>query len=513
MLTSKEVLEKTGISRATLNNYISSGIVPRPEVLPPQPSDGAAPRIGYFPPDIVERIEEIQRLKREGWSITRITEHFTGGGASKAAKPHDAGTGSSFPAVRSAPGDRTMPSLSFGEVVHPAYLVNERFELVWSNAAANSTAWPNYAPLPPAAIARGVLQYVLQEPNAGLEVAAESRNAVLRLHLGLARQRRASVADLCRGMAPAQAAVVERLYGEAERFEFPLVVRAPVVTGPPGDARLCYLYALNFREGILFVYVPGTAAAEEVSTLLAQPAPAAAAPARAGVPAFGPVAVLVMDLQDSGRLGSELPGEEYFELIDQIRAAAEPIFRRHGGTRGKHPAEGMVCHFFPQPDSSYLWNAIAAAHEVREAMRGVSNEWQLRKGWATGLYMNSGIDEGHEWHRTAGPGAPLDAIVLGDAMRHATQISNIGRAGSIWATRNLVGKLSDSQRQQLEYGVRRQDKEGRDVLVASIFSRVKDLVGSTGAGNEDLKAIGALAVTEIFGLVPAGRGAGPARRQ
>ena len=76
VLTSKEVLEKTGISRATLNNYISWGIVPRPEVLPPAPDDGAAPRIGYFQPGVIARIEEIQRLKREGWSISRITERF-----------------------------------------------------------------------------------------------------------------------------------------------------------------------------------------------------------------------------------------------------------------------------------------------------------------------------------------------------------------------------------------------------------------------------------------------------
>ena len=78
-MTSKELLERTGISRATLNNYISWGIVPKPEVLPPEPRDGAAPRIGYFADEVVERIEEIQRLKREGWSITRIVEHFAAG--------------------------------------------------------------------------------------------------------------------------------------------------------------------------------------------------------------------------------------------------------------------------------------------------------------------------------------------------------------------------------------------------------------------------------------------------
>src|SRR3954468_15302539 len=74
MLSSKEILERTGISRATLNNYISAGLVPRPDVLPPDPQDGGAPRIGYFPDDTIERIETIQRLKGEGWSLTRILQ-------------------------------------------------------------------------------------------------------------------------------------------------------------------------------------------------------------------------------------------------------------------------------------------------------------------------------------------------------------------------------------------------------------------------------------------------------
>jgi len=76
MLSSKDILERTGISRATLNNYISAGLVARPEVLPPGPQDGGAPRIGYFPDDTIERIETIQRLKREGWSLGRILQFF-----------------------------------------------------------------------------------------------------------------------------------------------------------------------------------------------------------------------------------------------------------------------------------------------------------------------------------------------------------------------------------------------------------------------------------------------------
>ena len=84
MLTSKEIIEKTGLSRATLNNYIASGLVPRPQVLAPGPDDGDAPRIGYFPDDTIARIEVIQRLKREGWSIGRIASHFADPQASTA---------------------------------------------------------------------------------------------------------------------------------------------------------------------------------------------------------------------------------------------------------------------------------------------------------------------------------------------------------------------------------------------------------------------------------------------
>lgn len=87
MLTSKEIIETTGISRATLNNYIASGLVQRPAVLPPAPEDGDAPRIGYFPDDTIERIQAIQRMKREGWSIARIAEHLAKGGPVQQAAP------------------------------------------------------------------------------------------------------------------------------------------------------------------------------------------------------------------------------------------------------------------------------------------------------------------------------------------------------------------------------------------------------------------------------------------
>ncbi len=78
MITSKELLERTGISRATLNNYVALGILPTPSVRKPTAPRERARRLGYFPDDAVERIETVRRLKAEGLSIDEIADRFRG---------------------------------------------------------------------------------------------------------------------------------------------------------------------------------------------------------------------------------------------------------------------------------------------------------------------------------------------------------------------------------------------------------------------------------------------------
>jgi class 3 adenylate cyclase len=367
--TSKEVLERTGISRATLNNYIGCGIVPKPDVLPPEPQDGAAPRIGYFPDSVIQRIDEIQRLKKKGWSITRISEHFLG-----TASPDLEGTD-----------------------------------------AAGSTA--------PA-------------ERAALQPAAET-------------------------------------------------VRAPAASAQSSPPPLAATSPVHLER----------------------------AGSRKRMAALTQVAVVAMDLQHSGRLWSELPAHEYFELVDEIWLTVAPIFGRHAGSHGKHPAEGLVGYFMPQGGSHYLWNALLAALEVREAMRHVSRKWQLRKGWATELHMNTGIDEGHEWSGTLKSGSQAEFIVFGDAVDHAMQISNFSHSGAVWATRNLVGKLNPEERRRLKYGVHRRNSEGHEVFVPSIFSRVEDLPEPIPVGSGILARVAQLPITEIVDVAPDADGPdGPAGR-
>lgn len=493
MLNSKELLEKTGISRATLNNYIGWGIVPKPEVLPPEPDDGAAPRIGYFPDEVVKRIADIQRLKKEGWSITRIAEHF-GAGPVAAAAGSPAKKATSPVTGRSASEGGAMPGLSISEIANPAYIVNYRFEVIWFNSAAGAGVLRNLPQWGTDAGSHNVFKHLQHSPSGG----ANSAEQVLRFHLGLAKQHGVSVSLLCRELPHEGAKMLERLYDEVKQPEPGLVSHSLVSSGGADTAQSVCVYAVQFREGILILYVPGGRAS--VADL---PPPQVEHELATGgsedklLPKLSRAAVLAADLQHPNRIWSELPPEEYFELINQIWSTVEPIFRRHHGTHGKHHRDGMVCYFFPQPDGSHVWNALVAALEMREAMRRVSKAWQLRKGWATELYMNTGIAEGPQWLGTLKTPREAGFTMLGDTLNHAVRISDFASFGAIWATKNLIGKLTPEEKQRLKFGVRRKTNDGREVFVSSIFSNVDSLTDVAAGPIEKLKGIARLPITEV----------------
>jgi len=72
MLNSKQLLAVTGISRATLNNYIALGLLPSPVVRSPGAHEGRATRLGYFENEMIERIKQVQQMKQQGLSMAAI---------------------------------------------------------------------------------------------------------------------------------------------------------------------------------------------------------------------------------------------------------------------------------------------------------------------------------------------------------------------------------------------------------------------------------------------------------
>ncbi|NML48210.1 MerR family transcriptional regulator [Ramlibacter sp. G-1-2-2] len=489
MLTSKEIIERTGISRATLNNYISSGLVPRPQVLPPGPQDGGAPRIGYFPDDTIERVQEIQRLKQEGWSITRIAQHFAAQPAAAVADERPAAPAPQpFMSAASAalPFHLPTPSvpaaavavplaviaaesplrLSLAGVRQPAYLVDDRFRLVWLNEQAREN---HVSPLAGSGAAAGaaILPYLL-----GLD------EAVLRFHVEAARDRQAAAPELVRELSPEQAGRIEALLRQGSQTEPGVVTQARIPAAAGHPARVAY--AMHFREGVLFAWQPATEAAETRSALAA------------AEPLLTPVAVLVTSLQDAAGLWVRLTAPEYFELLNEVGAELDRVFRQHRGRPGRQAGEVLACYFLPDADSSYLWNALAAAQQTRDAMRQVSRRWRARKSWDVEILLNIGIDEGEEWMGVVGAAGQREVRVLGDAADRADQLARVARVGAIVVTRSLVGKLPAPDRQRLTYGVHR--GEG-DAPLLFTFARLSEIAPASVPAR-----VAELAVAELLEL-------------
>ncbi|OGT12608.1 MAG: hypothetical protein A3J49_02470 [Gallionellales bacterium RIFCSPHIGHO2_02_FULL_57_16] len=375
--------------------------------------------------------------------------------------------------------------VTIDRIDQPAYMVNYNLEITWYNEAAR--AWlGDFDHLPEESKARHVLQH-LSRGIYGQR--ADNQSVFNKLHWEAGRAR-------LTGTAMAGTEGVDRI--DASRgpiMEFPVHLRRQ------NDTEERYsTYVSYFREGMLFVYTPELQENDGLLGILARRDEVIRDLLKSHLPVLTDVAVLVADLQDSTLICLELPPEEYFELINHMWAAMEPIFRRYYGTHGKHVGDGMVYYFFPQPDCSYLLNAIRCASELRAEIRKISQSWQLRKNWGHTLKLKIGLHEGSEWLGTFHIDSKVEFTVLGDTINHASRLSDFARGGTIWASKSMMSKLVPEDRRKLRYGIRRRDAEGVETLVEATFSPVSALIDPDRHGKK-LKDIGGLPVTEIVEVI------------
>ena len=501
MISSKELIEKTGISRATLNNYINLGLLPRPDVRFPGPEDGDARRLGYFPEDALRRIDEIQRLKDQGMSMAEIVSRYAAQGLPEAIAASDAAATGRAPTGVTADGALRV---TLGDLPTPCYMLNYNFEIVWHNESARRSVLGGFETLPSSSESRNVFAF-LNRGGACLDCGP--CEALLRFHFSVAKRRstKGGFFALCKDAPAEHLGTLERLYQAAEPLPHQAI--SQVTANAPDANGRCEphtVYATQFREGILFAYVPGEPGSDSLLALLARRDEVIRDLIRKRLPVLTHVAVLVADLQDSVKICAELPPDEYFELVNQIWSTMEPIFRRTYGTYGKHAGDGMVYYFFPQPDCNYVMNALAAAHEMRGAMRRISKDWQLRKGWSNELCLNTGLNEGQEWLGTFQTATHVEFTVLGDTINHGARLSDFARHGAIWATKNMLGKLDANERRRIKFGVRRTGDGGRQVFVGSTYVSVGSLLEPAQPRIEKLREIAALPVTEIVEVLNEG---------
>jgi class 3 adenylate cyclase len=356
--------------------------------------------------------------------------------------------------------------------------VNEAFRITWANDETRSDT------LSPLAGRAGVRNTSIFSQLLSVD-AARGGDALLRFHLQVAQARGASTGTLFRDLPPDEAARLQRLYDEPRRREAGLLMQAAIPAGNGLPARI--VYAVLFREGVLFAY-----ATQAESGSVAVPVPAQ----KQAAPMVTPVAVLVSTLEDASGLWVKLTAQEYFELLNEVWAELDRVFRKHKGRAGPQGGEVLVCYFLPQADSSHLWNALAAAHHSREAMRQVSHRWQVRKGWEVELAMNVGIDEGQEWMGVVGATGEGALRVVGDTADHAEQLSRVSRNGAILVTRSLLGKLPGELRQRLKFGVSHGTRAEAPLL--STFARLADIAAPQAVPAR----VADLAAAELIDLHP-----------
>lgn len=495
MLNSKQLIEITGISRATLNNYVALGILPNPIVMTPVDGEGRATRLGYFEDNAVECIKRVQELKKDGYSMQEI--------AAKIGNPPSSTTNKTSTSEQfSSDGEQgSLTSLSIEPTIDsfpgPAYMVNNNFELIWWNENAASSFFAADEDLPGDLEARNLLKLLFGAQPIHDD---EQLRELLKPHMAAAKKRLSQQAliKLYSAIDPDKLSVLKGLYEDVDSIGKEAMVHFPsLLPQNNGEIELYDLYICFYREGILFTYSPVLLEDDFLLDFLSKRNHVINELLRKRKPYLTNVAVMVADLQDSTRICSELPAEEYFELINDIWQQSEPIFRKYYGTYGKHAGDGMVYYFFPQPDCDYKLNAIQCSLELQQMMKQITQQWQARKGWFSDLLLNIGINEGQEWFGSFHAGGHVEFTVLGETINHASRVSDFARNGTTWTTKSMLNQIPGEKRKEIVFGISRRSAHGDSVFVTDTYASLGSLLDEDHRNNKKFRDVHMLPITEI----------------
>lgn len=514
LISSLDILDRTGLSRATLNNYIQMGILPRPQVRKPEGTGIKAKQVGYFPPSVLDAIRKIRQYKEEGYSMDEICDHMQPSAAHPAreGKPDEVGSEArpaaelerrTIPDKADKPDEEIYPrtgemKLTINDLKCPAYLINNNFEIDWINTEAEEMIFGQSVQSIKMAEDRNIFRLFI---GMGLIRSVESRHPIIDFHLGLFKRKssKEELEKLYQGITKRDVRIISDIMDMIDPTSPELISETYLNLNFHNDSRAVYrVNHIKFREGTLCVYAPADTMMQGVVELLSRRGRIIHDLLKQRMPTLVSFAVLVADLQDSVRICAELPPDEYFRLVNQIWKCMESSFQKYYGTYGKHTGDGMVYYFLKDRDSNYLMNAVRCALELRESMKALSNEWKMAKGWFNDLYLNIGINEGQEYFGTIPASPAIEFTALGDSVNHAGRLSDFARYGSIWTTKNLMTRLSDEERKTISYGIRRKEQD-REIMIENIFSRVVDLMPDSQKYSKFMD-IAILAVTEIRGI-------------
>ena len=507
MITSKDIIDVAGISRATLNNYIKFGLLPRPVVGPPLPGDRGVKQIGYFPRNVLAVLEQVKLLKGQGRTMEDIVALLApkSPGAQEAVssaqiedrtKAEGAAGGGREQAGYSRISDRAL-RVTVCDIESPAYLINKNFEVEWINQQAEDLVFGKKVRGLVDIESRNIFRLFFERMQS---VQTDDWTALVSLHLSVlqANINGYVLSRLYRGISGQESALLHDIYSSLSftpnregAYHLPLSLALTTTL------RQHYrVHTMTFREGTFFVYLPDDQVNEDLMHMLTRREQVINDLLRRRMPSLVSLCVLVADLQDSVRISAELLPAQYFELINGLWECVSPSFDEHKAIYGKHVGDGMLYYFIDKPGENYIVNCINCAIELRENVKKFSRKWRGIKGWDNNLYLNTGINEGQEFFGTIHLGNTVEFTALGDTINIAARLSEFAKNGEIWTSKNLVSKLSQEERSQYCFGVHSRTRPGNGFIRDS-FSRLSDLLTESNPHYRQLSAIGGLPITEI----------------
>jgi class 3 adenylate cyclase/DNA-binding transcriptional MerR regulator len=511
-ISSLDIIDKTKISRATLNNYIKMNILPRPDVKKPGEASVRARMLGYFPETVIDIIEQIKTMKKQGYSMESIIEKLKQPEqtATRAetivqteSRPDDAPAREKFiqpeqTASRMMREETLEPlNLTINDIACPAYLLNNSFEIDWINASAENAIFQQKIRAIKEPSARNIFRLLMRNASDS----RQKQQDFFDFHLSFVKEKvvKSDLDKLYEGISLNEAENLKTRYDKIEMRPRQTVNKAFLkLCDHQGTLISNNAYYMVFREGTLFIHAPVESSAQGIMDLFSCRYRVINDLLRQRMPTLVSFCVLVADLQNSVRICAELPPEEYFELINQMWACVEGSFKQYYGTYGKHTGDGMLYYFLKERDNQYMMNAVLCGLEIRENIKKLNMEWKIRRGWLNELHLNIGINEGQEYFGTI-PSAPsVEFTALGDSVNYAGRLSDFARHGAIWTTKNLMNKLTVEEKAGIRYGIRRTDQD-REILVENSYSRIIDMITQDNAKTSKFMDIATLAVTEILG--------------
>ena len=252
LISSKEILEKTGISRATLNNYIKMGIIPRPLVKKPGKGFKNIKSMGYFPLNVLDRLEEVKRLKREGRSMGDIAGMI--GDAEGKQAPYGDGIKTLPLGVRGEGKFEKKLKLTLEDPSLSAYLLNYDFKVIWINNHAEEKILNQKVGNLEDGDSRNIFRLLF---NWEFQGQVQNWKELLSYHLSFAKLKYSKtwLGRIYRGISKSELRMLERIYEEISSLPEQDVQDARLrILKKDGSLEHYIVYSIFFQEGILFLY-------------------------------------------------------------------------------------------------------------------------------------------------------------------------------------------------------------------------------------------------------------------